>query len=979
MVAVVVTCNPGPWFEECLAALAAQDYPNLSVLVIDAFSDDDPTERVASILPRAFVRRLTRNAGFGASANEAIKLVEGASHYLFCHDDVAPDPEALRMMVAEAYRSNAGVVAPKLVAWHAPDHLLAVGMGADKTGAPAPRVERGELDQEQHDSVRDVFVAPGALTLVRADLFEAIGGFDPEMVLYGEDLDLSWRSQVAGARVVVAPAARVRHLEATGSGARPGPDSLAGPRGLVAQGPEELARRHELRCVLKNYNRWHRARVVPQMAMVNVLELVVAVITKRRSTGAAIVGAWRWNLARAAHLSKARARVRAYRLLPDHEVRALQKAGLVRLSALAQPARRATHLGSPGRATPSPGVATHEHRRRLAAGIKVDEDRREAGRTSSQGSRWTKVVVAIVVVVYLFGTRSLVGGHIPRVGEMTAFPGPSDFMHQFLNAWRTTGLGGASPAPTAFGLVSVAGFVLAGSTALVRWLLIVGSVPLGLWGVFRLGSRTGSRRAAWVAMVAYGAVPLAYNAFSQGRLDTLVTYGAFPWLVSRIVSLSGPGPEGLNDRESVWRWKGLVSGGLVVALAGALVPSSIVALAVAVLGLAAGSALVGRGGVAARTLALGLGSVVVGWILNLPWSWSLVAPGAHWSVLAGLGTNPAHAAGLGALMRFQTGSLGNGTVGWAIVLAAVLPLVIGRRWRFEWAARLWVMALFSWFFAWAGGRGWLGAALPPGVFLVPAALALALNAALGVRAFDLDLPGYRFGWRQAATAVAAVALAVAVLPVLADSVGGRWNTPGSGFNEALAPLAGPLGAAPDRVLWVGSARALPLRGWELRPGQAYGLSVNGFPDSAAQWPQADPGAARVIATDLALAESGMTVRLGSMLAAYDVAWVVVPNRLSPNQSDGAARAFRADPALLPALVSQTDLSLTPGDPSASVLKNTAFKPRPRSALGHSVYIPGHGLATLGYHGSPGRYAEVSLETLVWLLAIWAAWKWRRRS
>ena len=33
--AVVVTCDPGPWLEETLSAFGAQDYPNLSVLVID--------------------------------------------------------------------------------------------------------------------------------------------------------------------------------------------------------------------------------------------------------------------------------------------------------------------------------------------------------------------------------------------------------------------------------------------------------------------------------------------------------------------------------------------------------------------------------------------------------------------------------------------------------------------------------------------------------------------------------------------------------------------------------------------------------------------------------------------------------------------------------------------------------------------------------------------------------------------------------
>src|SRR5437588_584953 len=222
VVAVVTVCDAGPWLEEALAALGEQDYPNMSVLVLYPASTVDPTSRVDAVLPGAFVRRVDRNDGYAATTNHVLEMIEGASHFLLCHDDVAPDGGAVRLMVEEAFRSNAGVVCPKLVAWDAPDRLLQVGMTADKSGAPSALAERGELDQEQHDAVRDVFVAPGGCTLVRADLFATLGGYDGEMFLYGEDLDLSWRAQVAGARVGVAPGARARHLEAMSTGRRPG-------------------------------------------------------------------------------------------------------------------------------------------------------------------------------------------------------------------------------------------------------------------------------------------------------------------------------------------------------------------------------------------------------------------------------------------------------------------------------------------------------------------------------------------------------------------------------------------------------------------------------------------------------------------------------------------------------------------------------------------------------------------------------------
>ena len=124
------------------------------------------------------------------------------------------DPTALRVLVEEAYRSNAGIIGPKLVSADNPEILLEVGRAIDRFGAPFTGIEPGELDQEQHDGVRDVFYVTTATMLVRTDLFEELDGFDPATFPGAEDLDLCWRARLAGARVLVAPDARVAHREA---------------------------------------------------------------------------------------------------------------------------------------------------------------------------------------------------------------------------------------------------------------------------------------------------------------------------------------------------------------------------------------------------------------------------------------------------------------------------------------------------------------------------------------------------------------------------------------------------------------------------------------------------------------------------------------------------------------------------------------------------------------------------------------------
>ena len=71
-------------------------------------------------------------------------------------------------------------------------------MTVDKVGVALPFVERGELDQGQHDGLRDVFAVPGAFTLVRASAFAEIGGFDEAICFLGDDLSLCWRIRWRG-------------------------------------------------------------------------------------------------------------------------------------------------------------------------------------------------------------------------------------------------------------------------------------------------------------------------------------------------------------------------------------------------------------------------------------------------------------------------------------------------------------------------------------------------------------------------------------------------------------------------------------------------------------------------------------------------------------------------------------------------------------------------------------------------------------
>ncbi len=950
VVAVVVTRDPGPWLEETLRALVTQDYPELAILVVAAGGREDPTARVGRVAPEAFVRRLDEPLSFGVAANEVLGAVEGAAFYLLCHDDCAPDPSALRKMVEESLRSNAGIVSPKIVSWDDPLVLLHVGMNADKTGAVIDRVQSPEIDHGQHDGVRDVFVAPSGCTLIRADLMAALGGFDPGIVAMAEDLDLCWRAQVAGARVVVVPEARVRHLEVVAPGVEP---VLSGPDAQATL--QALQRRHELRTVLKCYGTFNLFRVVPQTLALALGEVLVALVSRDRARARAVLGAWRWNLAHRRELLEARRVVQRSRQVPDSQIRRNQVHGSARLSEylsnVGHLGFEATHarVGALGR---DEEVEEPELTGTIAGAFSEDEtfdedwdDRGRFGRRRRRrarvfASRRSRLAGALVVaLVLIIGARHLLSGALPGIGQFSTLSSWSATWHQFLASWSPAGLGTTSPPSPAYGALGALGTILLGAMGLTEKVLVLGSIPLGAWGVSRLLGSFGSPRARLVGAVSYLGLPLAYDALAHGRTDGLVAFGLAPWVLAALMRASQLAPfEVAAARHGRRPPRAQLLGlGVVLAIGIAFAPAMAIAALLCGLGLWAGSFLVGQSAAAWRAVRAAMGAVVVALVLCLPWVIGTALSGGHALSVFGLPSAAGSLPDLPQLLRFDLGPIGGSPLSWLLLAAALLPLVIGAGPRLAWAGRLWVVALGSWLLAWVVARGWTHSFAPSiDVLLAPAAVAIAACVGLGVAAFETDLFGHRFGWRQLATTVMMLAALVGVVPVVAEVSDGSYGLPATGFHDSFEFLAA---RAPDsyRVLWLGDPAALPLGGWSIAPGLAYATSENGPPDAHYLYAPTSPGPAAQLAAAVELAREGKTVHLGRLLAPGAIRYVVVLEALAPNVAGvQSAQGYPPPADLVAALDQQSDLRQVPGGEGFVVFTNTVGLPERAARRGSPI-------------------------------------------
>lgn len=891
VVAVLVTRDPGPWLEESLGALAVSDYPALAVLVLDAGSTEDPTTRVAAVLPNAFVRRLDENPGFAAAANEALERVSGATFLLLCHDDVVLDPSALRLLVEEAYRSNAAVVGPKLVDYDRPEVLLEVGMSIDRFAVPHSAIEPGELDQEQHDAVRDVFYVSSAAMLVRADLFAELRGFDSETFPGGEDLDLCWRARLAGARVMIAPDARARHRQA---------DELRDHTERVSR---EVLQRSRVRAMLKSYSAWSLAYLLPLALFLGVIESIAFVFSRRRDRARAIVLSWTWNFRHLHELRVARHETQALRRVPDAELRPLQVRGSARV-------------------------------RGYVAGSLHAEDRirtlSDRGRTVAGSARgWMRDPAVVAVLVFalfaLIGSRALIAGGVPVVGQLASWPGVGALLASFTSAWRFAGLGSSAPAPAQLGVFSVLGAAALGSTAFARTIVVVGALPVGVFAAWRLGRRvTGPGWTSVAAGLAYGVNPLPRNAMAAGRFGPLVLFALGPFVVSGLLRIGGYFPE-LPARR---RWRGYVGTGALVALTTAVWPAALALPLLVAIALLLAAPLAGDRGARLRATWVGtLATTAVGLLLLVPWPLAYLRAGDRLGAL-GFAFRPDRE--LTQVLRFDTGPNGAGASGWMLLFAALLVLFLASGPRLAWATRAWTLALVSFTSVWVPAR-FVPSVKIPAVdgLLVPAALGISLAIGLGVAAFAEDVRTLHFGWRQIAAVAGAVALALPALGFAADALDGRWHMPARDWNETLSWMRAEQSSGHFRVLWLGDASVLPLDPLG-RGGISYGLTDDGPGDARTALPPPPSGASARVGAAVKMLRTRRSNRIGQLLAPMAIRYVAVPERPGP----GSGPTAPAPVGLGVALDDQLDLIRLESPPGLVLYENRAWIP------GAAVLVPG---------------------------------------
>ncbi|HEY5869628.1 MAG TPA: glycosyltransferase family 2 protein, partial [Candidatus Tectomicrobia bacterium] len=215
------------------------NHPSYEILVISNNSEEKATYAYLERAMRDGTLRFLRHDipfNYAALNNFAVRHCD-SPYLLFLNNDTeVVSPEWLTAMLEFAQHPDIGAVGAKLLY---PDDtiqhagvVLGIGGVAGHSHRYLPEYHLGYFGQ--HNLVRNYSAVTAACLLTRREVFEAVGGFNEELAVAFNDVDLCLKIRQAGYRIVYTPYARLYHYESASRGSDTTPENTGRFRAEIA-------------------------------------------------------------------------------------------------------------------------------------------------------------------------------------------------------------------------------------------------------------------------------------------------------------------------------------------------------------------------------------------------------------------------------------------------------------------------------------------------------------------------------------------------------------------------------------------------------------------------------------------------------------------------------------------------------------------------------------------------------------------------
>ena len=212
---IIVNFNGRHLLEKNLLSVVNNGYEDFEIVIVDNASIDGSVEYLKKEFPSVKVVESKENLGFGGGNNLGVKEYPNYDAYLFLNNDISVPKGFLDNLVKELQKEDVGAVGPKILyskekVGSEKRIINSAGIYVDRHYMAYDRYDKEE-DNPKYSVVEKIDALMGGAFLVKREVFERVGGFNPNMFLYYEDIDLSLRIRDLGYKLYYVGTSEVYH------------------------------------------------------------------------------------------------------------------------------------------------------------------------------------------------------------------------------------------------------------------------------------------------------------------------------------------------------------------------------------------------------------------------------------------------------------------------------------------------------------------------------------------------------------------------------------------------------------------------------------------------------------------------------------------------------------------------------------------------------------------------------------------------
>ncbi len=215
---VILNYNGKHLLQQFLPFVLQSTYINKKIIVADNASTDESVNWLQQNYSTIKTIQLPYNYGFAKGYNEALKQIE-TDYYVLLNSDIEVSLNWIEPIIELMERDKMiAACQPKILSYKQRNMFEYAGAGGgwiDRLGYPFTRgriFNICEEDKGQYDTTEEVFWASGAAMFLRSNAYYKIKGLDNYFFAHQEEIDLCWRLQLEGYKIMSCPSSVVYHV-----------------------------------------------------------------------------------------------------------------------------------------------------------------------------------------------------------------------------------------------------------------------------------------------------------------------------------------------------------------------------------------------------------------------------------------------------------------------------------------------------------------------------------------------------------------------------------------------------------------------------------------------------------------------------------------------------------------------------------------------------------------------------------------------